>query len=291
MPLLVTSASGANGNGYGALLAFAGDGKPLGTFSDDARIVDPRGLAVDPTEELLFLNSGANRVLALDRNGKVIRDTGAIDGLNPGGGNFGPDGRYYVGLRSTRTVMALSTDLEAPDEPVVAPGIVPFPRGFAFGHDGRLFLASGIGPGGQGDNTIVAFVRGKRDSPSRLVNDPELSPLDLAVAPNGNVVVSSEHPFGANDAVTTVRKYDAHDGHLVRVFFPHRSADFRRPRGLRFGRDGHLYCVAQDAVVAFDFVTGAFLGTPVRFPRLHGQALAFFPIGETHRVGPRSQKE
>jgi hypothetical protein len=87
--------------------------------------------------------------------------------------------------------------------------------------------------------------------------------------------VSSEHPFGANDVVTTVREYDAHDGHLVRVFFPHRSADFRRPRGLRFGRDGHLYCVAQDAVVAFDFVTGAFLGTPVRFPRLHGQALAF----------------
>jgi hypothetical protein len=29
-----------------------------------------------------------------------------------------------------------------------------------------------------------------------------LSPLDLAIAPNGNVVVSSEHPFGAADAVT-----------------------------------------------------------------------------------------
>jgi DNA-binding beta-propeller fold protein YncE len=291
MPLLVTSASGANGNGYGALLAFAGDGKPLGSFGADARIIDPRGLAVDPTEGLLFLNSGADRVLALDRNGKIIRDTGTIDGLNPGGGSFGPDGRYYVGLRSTRTVMALSSDLEAPGQPIVAPGIVPFPRGFAFGQDGRLFLASGIGPGGQGDNTIVAFARGERDAPSRLVNDPELSPLDLIVAPNGNVVVSSEHPFGAADAVTTVREYDAHDGHLVRIFSPRPSADFRRPRGLRFGRNGHLYCVAQDALVAFDFVTGAFLGTPVRFPRLHGQALAFFPIRETRCVGPRSQKE
>ena len=48
MPLLVTSASGANGNGYGALLAFDQDGKPLGPFSDDKRIVDPRGLAPEP---------------------------------------------------------------------------------------------------------------------------------------------------------------------------------------------------------------------------------------------------
>jgi DNA-binding beta-propeller fold protein YncE len=276
IPLLVTSASGANGDGYGVLLAFGRDGDPLGAFSNDARIADPRGLAVDPKERLLFVNSGADRVLALDRNGKVVRDSGIIDRLNAGGGNFGPDGRYYVGLRSARTVMALSTALDAPGEHVITPGIVPFPRGFAFGHGGRLFLASGIGADGRGDNTIVAFA-GTRSAPSRLVHDPELSPLDLAVAPNGNVVVSSEHPFGAPDAVTTVREYDAADGHLVRVFSTGDSAPFRRPRGLRFGPDTNLYCVARDEVVAFDFTTGAFLGTPVRFPRLHGQALAFFP--------------
>jgi hypothetical protein len=34
---------------------------------------------------------------------------------------------------------------------------VPFPRGFAFGHDSKLFLASGIGPNGEGDDTIVVF--------------------------------------------------------------------------------------------------------------------------------------
>jgi hypothetical protein len=32
MPLLVTSAAGANRNGYGALLAFDLDGRTLGTF-------------------------------------------------------------------------------------------------------------------------------------------------------------------------------------------------------------------------------------------------------------------
>jgi hypothetical protein len=65
MPLLVTSASGTNGNGFGALLAFDSDGKPVGAFSDDSRIVDPRGLSVVRSEGLLFLDSGSDRVLAL----------------------------------------------------------------------------------------------------------------------------------------------------------------------------------------------------------------------------------
>jgi hypothetical protein len=101
--------------------------------------------------------------------------------------------------------------------------------------------------------------------------------LDLAIAPNGNVVVSSEHPFGAADAVTGVREYDTTDGHLVRIFSPTKLAEFRKPRGLRFGPDGYLYCVAQDEVVAFDFAKGACLGSVVQLQRLNGQALEFFP--------------
>ena len=275
MPLLVTSASGANGNGYGALLAFDEDGKPLGPFSGDERIVDPRGLAPGPAPGLLFLNS-AERVLALDSAGKVVRDTGVIPGLNPGGGTFGPDGRYYVGLRGARTVLALPPTLTSPGEPVLPDGIVPFPRGFGFDAKGKLFLASGIGPDGKGDNLIFAF-SGDRTRPVRLVEDPQLSPLDLIVAPNDNVVVSSERPFGAPDAVTTIREYDAESGRLVRVFSASGVAAFRRPRGLRFGADGHLYCTAQDEVVAFDFADGRCLGAVVRFARLFGQALAFFP--------------
>src|ERR1700742_751625 len=100
MPMIVTSAAGSNGDGYGALLAFADDGPSLGQCSDDPRIMDPRGLGFDPNTGLLFVNSGANRVLALDARGRVVRDTGPVPGLNPGGGNFGPDGRYFVGMRS-----------------------------------------------------------------------------------------------------------------------------------------------------------------------------------------------
>jgi DNA-binding beta-propeller fold protein YncE len=272
--LLVTSAAG---DGYGALLAFDRNGRPLGTFSNDARIADPRGLAVDPKKELLFLNSGSDRVLALDRTGKVLWDTGPIPQLNPGGGNFGPDGRYYIGLRGARTIMAFSATLDDAGERILPPGIVPFARGFAFSRDGALFLSSGIGPNGEGDNTIVAFRPGHNFKPSRLVSDPELSPLDLAIAPNGNIVVSSEHPFGLTDAVTSVREYGAADGHLIRVFSASGSAEFRRPRGLRFAPDGALYCVARDEVVAFDFPSGRCLGAVVRLPRLNGQAVALFP--------------
>ncbi|MFZ3357743.1 MAG: hypothetical protein WA177_03185 [Xanthobacteraceae bacterium] len=216
-------------------------------------------------------------MLALGADGKVVRDTGPIEGLNPGGGNFGPDGRYYVGSRSARTVIAFAPSLDRAGELFMPMAIVPFPRGFAFGHDGRFFLASGIGPNGGGDNTIVAFDSSEVARPVRLVSDPELSPLDLTIAPNGNIVVSSEHPFGAPNAVTSVREYDARSGTLVRVFSPGKAAEFRRPRGLRFGPDGQLYCVAQNEVVSFDSNSGKCLGTVVQFPRLHGQALAFFP--------------
>jgi hypothetical protein len=157
MNVLVTSAAGADSNGYGALLAFNSEGRPLGRVSEDARIADPRGLAVDDNSGLLFINSGHDRILALDGNGNIVRDTGPIDALNPGGGTFGPDRRYYVGSRSARTILAFASNLQAAGENVLPPGIVPFPRGFAFGHDSRLFLASGIGPNGEGDDTIIAF--------------------------------------------------------------------------------------------------------------------------------------
>jgi hypothetical protein len=173
--------------------------------------------------------------------------------------------------------MAFGRKLDGVGEYVLPPHVVPFPRGFAFGHDGRLFLASGIGPDGEGDNAILAFDSDRRMLPSWKVRDPELSPLDLAIAPSGNIVVSSEHPFGAANAVTTIREYDHVDGRLARVLVPKSGARLQKPRGLRFGPDARLYCVARDEVVVFDFETGECLGAVARLPRLNGQAVIFFP--------------
>jgi hypothetical protein len=104
-------------------------------------IVDPRGIGTDGA--LLFLNCGSNRILALDGKGCVVRESGAIAGLNPGGGDFGPDGRYCVGLCIARSIMASVPTLDGPGETVIPSAAVPFPRGFAFGQVGTLFLASG----------------------------------------------------------------------------------------------------------------------------------------------------
>jgi DNA-binding beta-propeller fold protein YncE len=277
MRILVTSASGANGNGYGAILGFGPEGEFTGPFSSDPRITDPRGLSLDPSGALVYLNSSDDRMLALDRHGNVVRDSGPIPGLDPGGAEFGPDGRYCVTLRRRRTILAMPAALDGEGKLLLPEGTVPFPRGFGFGRDGQLYLSSGVAPSGEGDNTIVVFDRSGTLRTPRLVTDPELSPLDLKLAPNGNIMVASEWPFGAADAVSSVREYDPATGQLVRVLLPERSVGFRRPRGLRFGPDGRLYCVGEDHVVAFDFSTGSFAGPVVHLARLNGQALVLVP--------------
>src|SRR5579862_9545748 len=83
MRILVTSASGANGNGYGAILGFSPEGEFTGPFSSDPRIADPRGMYLDPSGALVYLNSGDDRILALDLEGRVVRDSGRITGLDP----------------------------------------------------------------------------------------------------------------------------------------------------------------------------------------------------------------
>jgi hypothetical protein len=63
--ILVTSAGSANGGGYGAVLRFDTEGELLAPLSEDPRITDPRGLCLDPSGTLIYLNSGEDRVLAL----------------------------------------------------------------------------------------------------------------------------------------------------------------------------------------------------------------------------------
>jgi DNA-binding beta-propeller fold protein YncE len=144
--ILVTSAAGTNGDGYGSILAFTLDGKMLGAFGADSGITDPRGLRVHPDGDRVYVNNGDDRILSLDPHGRIAAKTGPIANLNPGGGNFGPDGRYYIGSRTARTIMAFPPGLLGSGKAILPSGVVPFPRGFALVSDGRLFLASGHQP-------------------------------------------------------------------------------------------------------------------------------------------------
>ena len=51
------------------------------------------------------------------------------------------------------------------------------------------------------------------------------------------------------------------------------AVNFARPRGLRFGPGGQLYCVGQDHFIAFDFPAGKFLGVIAELRKLNGQAV------------------
>jgi DNA-binding beta-propeller fold protein YncE len=274
---VVTSASGPNGDGYGAALSFSADGQLSGVFCDDDRVSDPRGLSLHPTEALVYLNSGDNRILAIGHDGAVSLDSGRIDDLDPGGGVFGPDGRYYITVRRQGTILVFPASLDHGGTPFLPEGVVPFPRGFGFGPNSEVYLSSGIDPLGEGDNTIAVFSPEGTTIKSALVRDPELSPLDLVVAPSGNLVVSSEWPFGAPDATATIREYLPSSGELVRVLSPPSSVGFARPRGLRFVGEDYLYCVGERHLVAFDFSTGAFLGVVAELTNLNGQAIVVIP--------------
>ncbi len=172
--------------------------------------------------------------------------------------------RYYVGSRRLRTIMAMPAALDGPAIPYLPPEVVPFPRGFAFAPDGGIFLASGMSPSDIGENTIKVFDADGHLLVPRLVEDSQLTPLDLAIRPNGNIVVSCERPLGGRDAITSVREYDSTTGRLVRTFRPDGSSP-----------DGDLCCVARDEVASFDFERGDFSGAVVNCSDLFGQALEF----------------
>jgi hypothetical protein len=87
---------------------------------------------------------------------------------------FGPDGRYYLTQRSRRTILSMPASLDGSEGPLLPDSVVPLPRGFAFTSYGLLYLASGIGPSGEGDNTIVVFDRDGTLRTQPLVSDPEL---------------------------------------------------------------------------------------------------------------------
>ena len=282
--LLVTSAAAAKGSVRDGVYRFdAVTGRLEGAFGCGAEIRDPRGIRLAPDRSFVLVNNGDDRILKFEAgSGKFLGSLSFRPGLNPGGGKFGWDGRYYVGSRSEKSIVAF--DVAGEGEPsIFVPGsFVKFPRGLAASASGAMYVASGTHPTtGEGQNTILRFDRSGRLDESFKVNDPGLSPLDIEVSPNGNLLSASEVPFGDANAITTVREYDKLTGNLVRVFDAGGSPDGQRvsklPRGITIGPDGALYSSGADNVVRYDLQTGRFDRVVVESPDILVQSIIFVP--------------
>jgi len=77
MRIVVTSASGANGDGYGALLCFSADGERAGPFSQDRQITDPRGLSLSPAVDPVCVTAAMSGCSRSARTGRSFW-TGAV---------------------------------------------------------------------------------------------------------------------------------------------------------------------------------------------------------------------
>ncbi len=294
--VVVTSAAN---NGNSAALRFDGlTGSFIAEFPDGGDLIDPRDivlttptdptdiLSVFPTPNSVLINGGNDDTLLFDaESGDFIETFIEFPDLNAGGGVFGPDGNYYAGARSLRTILRFDGETGAFIDQFIPDGVANFPRGFVFGSDGNLYLGNGADPAtGSGGGSIVQFdgITGQVLNPN-FVTDPQLSPLDVISGLDGNLYVSSEFPFGSADSVGTVRIYDIMTGELLNVLDggvdergqPRLSA----PRGMGFGPDGNLYVssTGTSSVLRFDGITGEFMDVFIEFSQLNGQALNFVP--------------
>ncbi|MEB3282458.1 MAG: hypothetical protein VKK42_26420 [Lyngbya sp.] len=283
--IVVTSAAN---NGNSAALRFDGlTGRFIGEFPIGGGLTDPRDIVLEPPDQsTVLINSGDDNVLRFQASdGTFINSFIEFPNLNGGGAVFGPDENYYVGARSLGAILRFNGETGEFIDEFIPSEAVDFPRGFVFGLDGNFYLGNGADPAtGTGGGSINQYdgLTGELIN-SNFVNDPELSPLDVINGLDGNLYVSSEFPFGSDEATGTVRVYDIDDGTLLNVL--NAGVDERgevllaAPRGIGFGPDNHLYVssTGTGSLVRFDGTTGEFIDVFIEFPNLNGQALNFVP--------------
>ncbi len=282
--ILVSSAAAASGAVRDGVFRFdAETGRLGGSFGQGGEIKDPRGIRLSPDGRYVVVNNGDNRILKFDATtGLLIDALPPVEGLNPGGGKFGPDGRYYAGSRTLKSVIAFDLSRKHDPSTFLPASLVGFPRGIAIAATGETYVASGTDPAtGEGRNTILRVDPWGRLEDSFRVEDRELSPLDLEIGPNGNVFAASEFPFGEPRALTTVREYDGKLGRSLRVFDAavDRSGErvSRMPRGITFGPDGELYSAGADNVVRYRLADARFDRIVVESRDIRIQSIIFVP--------------
>ena len=97
---------------------------------------------------------------------------------------------------------------------------------------------------------------------------------------DGYVYVTSEFPFGACDALVSLRRYDARSGACAGAWTVENTAAFRklrRPRGITFAKDGTLLFCAQNRIIALDVSVFGSARIVAEDDLLAGQSLALGP--------------
>lgn len=282
--MLVTSASYGTGDHKNGVFRFdAVTGKYLGTFGSGAQITDPRGIRLTPQGDRVMVNNGDDRILMFNaKTGTFAGQLPLFKNLDPGGSKFGKDGRYYVGARKSKSIVAFDLVKMSSPETFEHETYVKYPRGLAVTSAGKVYLASGTDPAtGQGQNTILRFWPNGRLDETFKVDDPGLSPTDTEVGPNGDLFSGSERPFNDPSANTTVREYDERTGALKQVFDAGYDVDghrvTERPRGITFGPDGDLYSAGRNNIVRYRLSTGKFDKVVVSSPGINAQSIIFIP--------------
>lgn len=127
--------------------------------ADNGLIVDPRGLAVDPTGQVYLANGAANNVLRFDPDQPDLVEEFVVAGAGElsfaRALSFGPDGHLYVASRDNSRVLRFDGDSGAFIDTVVTDGIDQ-PESLRFapaldqilpGHSGHYFLPERSGEG------------------------------------------------------------------------------------------------------------------------------------------------
>lgn len=270
--LVVSSASDL---GYGTLRSF--DASVGWAAFGPPQIKDPRGVRRRAGDAHLVINEPSAAVWLLSLDGTAVARIELPAGLDPGGGAFGHDGTYYVGSRSQRSIEQVDLATRRYTGRAVTLDGISFPRGFAVFDDDRFVVASGTHPlHGGGRRGLFLYDRSESIGRSAFVDDPFLDPLDLLLR-DGYLYVTSEFPFGSDDAVVSLRRYDLETGAPAGTWTAENTAPFGRmqkPRGMAFSDDGILLICAQNCVMAVDVATIGTAWIVAEDERLAGQSLA-----------------
>jgi hypothetical protein len=276
MSLVVSSAASI---GYGMLRAFEESvgWVPFGP----TEIRDPRGVRRRAEDPFFVVNEPFAGVWLLALDGTPFGRIDLPAGLDPGGGAFGAGDMYYVGSRSQRSIERVDLAARRYCGRALALDDIAFPRGFAVPSDGAFIVASGTHPvSGDGRRALLRYDANGKVDQDVFVDDPQLDPLDLALR-NGYVYVTSEFAFGKDDAIVSLRRYDARSGASAGTWSATNTPVFaavRKPRGITFADDETLLLCAQNCVLAVDVTTFGTARVVAEDNSLAGQSLALGAI-------------